>query len=81
MARAINRVVVLAGSLALLASATATRAQSSAVVAPAGWADDPPALASLVTFARGESDLRVAVVLPQLFQPAGRICVSIQLYR
>ncbi|HTU65200.1 MAG TPA: DUF885 family protein [Steroidobacteraceae bacterium] len=27
----------------------------------AGWADDPPALASLVGFARGESDLRTVV--------------------
>jgi hypothetical protein len=36
-------------------------AQESAVVTPAGWADDPPALAALVTFAHSESDLRVAV--------------------
>ena len=31
-------------------------------VAPGGWASDPPRLESLVTFAQGESDLRVAVV-------------------
>lgn len=37
-------------------------AQTSELVAPAGWADDPPALGSLVEFAHTESDLRVAVV-------------------
>lgn len=35
-------------------------AQSNAI-APDGWADDPPRLASLVEVARGESALRVAV--------------------
>jgi hypothetical protein len=35
-------------------------AQSS-VIAPAGWADDPPSLNGLVEMARGESALRVAV--------------------
>lgn len=37
-------------------------AQSANVVLPDGWGDDPPKLDSLVGFARGESDLRVAVV-------------------
>ncbi len=37
-------------------------AQNSDIILPDGWDDDPPELASLVTFARGESDLRVAVV-------------------
>jgi uncharacterized protein DUF885 len=36
-------------------------AQASDVGAPTGWADDPPALASLVSFAHDESDLRIAV--------------------
>lgn len=35
--------------------------QSPAAEAGTAWADDPPALASLVAFARSESDLRVAV--------------------
>jgi hypothetical protein len=35
-------------------------AQSN-VIAPAGWADDPPQLSALVEIARGESALRVAV--------------------
>jgi hypothetical protein len=38
-----------------------TQAQTPTVAAPAGWADDPPALASLVSFARGESDLRTVI--------------------
>ena len=37
-------------------------AQNSDVILPAGWDDDPPQLTSLVTFARGESELRVAVI-------------------
>jgi hypothetical protein len=36
-------------------------AQEPGVVPSAGWADDPPALSSLVAFAHGESDLRVVV--------------------
>ncbi len=36
-------------------------AQESRVTLPAGWADDPPVLATLVEFARSESSLRVAV--------------------
>jgi hypothetical protein len=36
-------------------------AQSTSPAAEAGWAEDPPALGSLVAFARGESDLRLAV--------------------
>jgi len=36
-------------------------AQDANVFLPEGWADDPPALVSLVSFARGESELRVAV--------------------
>jgi hypothetical protein len=36
-------------------------AQDSGPAVPAGWADDPPELSSLVAFAHGESDLRVAV--------------------
>jgi len=38
-----------------------TLAQAAAVDAPAGWADDPPALTALVQMARSESSLRVAV--------------------
>jgi hypothetical protein len=38
-----------------------TAADAPTMAAPAGWADDPPALGSLVTFARGESDLRAVV--------------------
>src|SRR5690625_5215367 len=52
--------------LALLWSAAlrarlCVRAQTRTVAAPDGWAEDAPDLASLVDFARGESDLRVAV--------------------
>ena len=36
-------------------------AQNSNVVLPEGWGGDPPVLASLVSFAQGESELRVAV--------------------
>jgi hypothetical protein len=36
--------------------------QGNGIGAPAGWADDPPELPSLVEFARGESSLRIAVV-------------------
>lgn len=36
-------------------------AQNADVILPQGWGDDPPELASLVTFARGESELRIAV--------------------
>jgi hypothetical protein len=45
--------VVVAGSVVI--------AQSRAVSTPEGFSDDPPALASLVAFARTESDLRGAV--------------------
>ena len=38
------------------------QAQGIAIGVPSGWADDPPALPSLVEFARTESALRVAVV-------------------
>lgn len=48
-------VVVCVGMPASLA------AQSPAAAAGTAWADDPPALSSLVAFARLESDLRVAV--------------------
>ncbi len=37
-------------------------AQNADVALPEGWGDDPPELSTLVTFARGESELRVAVV-------------------
>jgi hypothetical protein len=46
---------VLAAVAALPAGAQTTMA------APAGWADDPPSLTSLVSFAHGESDLRTVV--------------------
>jgi len=46
--------------LLLLISGNAM-AQHADVVLPEGWGDDPPILGSLVAFARGESDLRVAV--------------------
>jgi hypothetical protein len=36
-------------------------AQEPRPTLPAGWADDPPALSTLVEFARGESTLRTAV--------------------
>jgi hypothetical protein len=45
-------------TLSLAAGMLTARAQAPTVAAPAGWADDPPTLTSLVTFARGESDLR-----------------------
>ncbi|MGH7576330.1 MAG: DUF885 family protein [Longimicrobiales bacterium] len=44
----------------LAAGATAARAQQGETV-DTSWAEDPPNLTSLVTFARGESDLRLAV--------------------
>ena len=49
----------LVGFLAVLLPCAAF-AQSN-VIAPAGWADDPPQLSSLVEIARAESTLRVAV--------------------
>ncbi len=49
-------------ALCLLALPALSIAQENRVVPPAGWADDPPALASLVDFARTESTLRTAVV-------------------
>lgn len=45
----------------LLLLPTRLVAQETPLVPPAGWADDPPALGSLVAFAKGESDLRVVV--------------------
>lgn len=45
----------------ILLCAPALRAQDSGVAAAPGWGDDPPALASLVAFDRGASDLRSAV--------------------
>jgi hypothetical protein len=48
--------------LLLLLTPCSLFAQNNDVILPPGWADDPPELASLVTFARGESELRVAVV-------------------
>ncbi|HEX9565520.1 MAG TPA: DUF885 family protein [Gemmatimonadaceae bacterium] len=50
------------GAAALTALLLVPSAQAQTAQAPvAGWADDPPALTSLVAFARTESDLRVAV--------------------
>ncbi len=46
----------------LLAVPCLSFAQVPGVGAPDGWADDPPALGSLVEFARNESSLRIAVV-------------------
>ncbi len=48
-------------ALAVTAGALSAQAQMPTVAAPSGWADDPPALSSLVSFARGESDLRTVV--------------------
>ena len=48
--------------LLLLLAPLGLAAQTADVALPDGWGDDAPALSSLVTFARGESDLRVAVV-------------------
>ena len=46
--------------LFLLAPAGAL-AENPNLILPPGWADDPPAIDSLVAFARGESDLRNAI--------------------
>jgi uncharacterized protein (DUF885 family) len=54
--RRVALVLVVASAI----SATAATAQATPPAAPA-WAQDPPALASLVDFNRGQSDLRVAV--------------------
>ena len=48
--------------LLLLLAPLGLAAQTADVTLPDGWGDDAPALSTLVTFARGESDLRVAVV-------------------
>ncbi|GEM_PF-1985793 len=48
-------------ALALLLTPWAALAQNPNLVLPPGWADDPPALNSLVQFARSESDLRNAI--------------------
>jgi len=45
----------------LLALAMPAQGQSGSIVPSEGWASDPPVLDSMVEFARGESDLRVAV--------------------
>ena len=37
-------------------------AQNTDIMLPEGWDGDPPELTSLITFARSESDLRVAIV-------------------
>lgn len=41
--------------------AAPTAAQPTDALVPAGWAEDPPAIAALVAFSRGESDLRAAL--------------------
>lgn len=48
--------------LLLLLAPLCLPAQTVDVALPDGWADDAPALSTLVTFARGESDLRIAIV-------------------
>jgi len=48
--------------LLLLLTPCGLFAQSNDVILPQGWGDDPPKLASLITFARGESELRVVIV-------------------
>jgi uncharacterized protein (DUF885 family) len=48
--------------LLLLLTPSSLVAQNADIVLPDGWDGDPPALLSLVTFAQGESDLRVAIV-------------------
>jgi len=40
----------------------------------AGWADDPPAISTLVAFSRTESDLRVA--LPPLAREVWRLAMQ-----
>jgi uncharacterized protein DUF885 len=55
-----NSILTLA-LLFILMMPPALFAQNSSPSVPAEWADDPPALSSLVAFAQGESDLRVAV--------------------
>jgi hypothetical protein len=52
--------VLAAATLALLASAPLA-GQSQTARASGSWGDDPPPIASLVAFAKTESDLRVAV--------------------
>ena len=47
--------------LSMLALPVFVGAQETRATLPAGWADDPPALASLVDFASSESNLRTAV--------------------
>lgn len=48
-------------ALALLLTPWGALAQNPNLILSPGWADDPPALESLVEFARGESDLRNAI--------------------
>ena len=48
--------------LILLLAPLGVAAQTADIALPAGWGDDAPSLSTLVTFAQGESDLRVAVV-------------------
>ena len=57
-------VAVVGAALTLgvtLGPASGARAQEAPPVLQPGWAEDPPDLGSLVGFARGQSDLRVAV--------------------
>lgn len=49
-------------ALLILMIPSSLLAQETDIALPDGWAADPPVLSTLVTFARGESDLRVAVV-------------------
>ena len=53
--------VTIAAATLPCASIAQSDAQSGAQRLGNGWGDDPPALAALVSFARTESDLRVAV--------------------
>lgn len=55
------KVSLTALTLFAMARALPAAAQLPSVAAPAGWADDPPALSSLVSFAHGESDLRTVI--------------------
>ena len=57
-----KKLALLLIALPGLAWAQENGVAGNGVVLPAGWADDPPVLASLVEFARSESTLRTAVV-------------------
>ena len=58
---ALLRRVFVTAALALAQHGAPALAQTGASGPGAGWADDPPAISSLVAFSRSESDLRVAV--------------------